>query len=95
MRLIYPYTLSSPASFVVLFQFPEYIGLAVIGLSVMAIWLQLSLPRRIARMEDRCKDGLISGDRLGALIRRAQLMPMVCTLGGACLLVSALLRAFA
>lgn len=74
---------------------PEYIGLAGVILNLAAIWLQLDLPRRIARMEERCKDGHVSDEQMGISIRRAQVMPMVCTLVGACLLVGALMRAFA
>lgn len=70
----------------------QLLGLAGFIISLTAVWLQWNLPYRISRLEDMVKDGRISGEVKERRIRRAQLMPMVCTLLGACLLIWAVLR---
>jgi hypothetical protein len=70
----------------------EITGLVGFALSLTAVWLQWNLSHTISRLEDRLKDGRITAKVMERRIRRAQLMPMLCTLFGACLLIGAVLK---
>ena len=69
----------------------QILGIAGFIISLTAAWLQLDLPHRISRLEDRLKDGRIGSAGMSRRIRWAQLMHMFCTLLGAGLLMSAAL----
>jgi|UniRef100_UPI004048EEF2 hypothetical protein len=46
----------------------------------------------ISQLEDKLKDGRITSKVMERRIRRAQLMPMICTLTGAGLLIWAVIK---
>ncbi|MCF7687089.1 MAG: hypothetical protein K9M98_08815 [Cephaloticoccus sp.] len=71
---------------------PHIIGLAGFVISLTAVWLQWNLSHQISRLEDKLKDGRLDSASVGRRIRWAQLMPMLCTLAGAGLLLIAAFR---
>ncbi|MFZ9682294.1 MAG: hypothetical protein ACO3DQ_03705 [Cephaloticoccus sp.] len=70
----------------------QIIGLVGVILTLTAVWLQWTLTRRISRFEDMLKDGRLTGTQMEQRIRWAQLMPVVFTLVGTCLLFAAVLQ---
>lgn len=75
---------------------PNYLalitGFSGVILSLAAACLQWTLPTRIARLEDKLKDGRLRAEQVDQRIRWARLAPVVCTLMGACLLGATVLR---
>jgi hypothetical protein len=70
----------------------ELLGLVGFGLSLTAVWLQWNMSHTISQLEDKLKDGRITSKVMERRIRRAQLMPMICTLTGAGLLIWAVIK---
>ena len=67
----------------------ELIGLCGIVCCIMAIWLQWNLQYKLSHIEDRYKDGRIDSTQISRGMYWAKLAPIIFTLLGAILMLSA------
>lgn len=70
----------------------ELVGLLGILITLIGVWLHWRLSDWLAGLEEDLKDGKLTPRQFAQSVRRAQWLPMLFTLTGVCLLVSAVYR---
>lgn len=77
---------------VVSINLAELIGMLGILITLIGVWSHWRLNEWLADLEDDLKDGKLTPRQFAQAVRRAQLLPMMFTLTGVCLLVGAVYR---